>query len=240
LLFGSFMHPRRNPAGDPGLALVTSPAHQPSTLSGLKAVGAELAALAGVAASLPLGLLGSRNGFDPRAPHPTPVILVHGLLGHPTNFHTLRSALSEAGVRNFWSFSYAPRIDYQRLAPRLARMIEDVCRETGAAQVDVVGHSLGGLVARYLIDSGHGARIRRLVTLGAPYYTDRLPAHELALLASHDPLVPPPQAGYGPRGRMVVVPLCGHVGLLSHPAVLAHVSAFLTAEAPAAAARAAA
>ncbi len=188
-----------------------------------RAVAGELSALGTLAASMPLGLL-ARDGFDPTAPHPTPVVLVHGLGGARSNFLVLRSFLASRGVRNFASFSSPPRIDYQRLVPRLARQIEEVCRNTGAPRVDVVGHSLGGLVARHLVELGDGSRVRRLVTLGSPYYSERRPARELAIFATHDPLVPPPADG---RGRVVVVEDCGHLNLLQHPAVLHAVARFL-------------
>jgi len=188
-----------------------------------RAVAGELSALGALAASMPLGLL-TPDGFDPTAPHPTPVVLVHGLAGARSNFLALRSFLASRGVRNFASFSYPPRIDYQRLVPRLARRIEEVCRDTGAPRVDVVGHSLGGLVARHLVELGDGSRVRRLVTLGSPYYSERRPARELAIFATHDLLVPPPADG---RGRVVVVEDCGHLNLLQHPAVLHAVARFL-------------
>jgi Palmitoyl protein thioesterase len=188
-----------------------------------RAVAGELSALGTLAASMPLGLL-VRDGFDPTAPHPTPVVLLHGLGGARSNFLVLRSFLASRGVRSFASFSYPPRIDYQRLVPRLARRIEEVCRDTGAPRVDVVGHSLGGLVARHLVELGDGSRVRRLVTLGSPYYSERRPARELAIFATHDPLVPPPADG---RGRVVVVEDCGHLNLPQHPAVLHAVARFL-------------
>ena len=188
-----------------------------------RAVAGELSALGTLVASMPLGLLVD-DAFDPTAPHPTPVVLVHGLGGARSNFLVLRSFLASRGVRNFASFSYPPRVDYQRLVPRLARRIEEVCRDTGAPRVDVVGHSLGGLVARHLVELGDGGRVRRLVTLGSPYYSERRPARELAIFATHDPLVPPPADG---RGRVVVVEDCGHLNLLRHRAVLHAVARFL-------------
>jgi pimeloyl-ACP methyl ester carboxylesterase len=188
-----------------------------------RAVAGELSALGTLAVSMPLGLL-ARDGFDPTAPHPTPVVFVHGFGGAPWNFLVLRSFLASRGVRNFASFSYPPRVDYQRLVPRLARRIEEVCRDTGAPRVDVVGHSIGGLIARHLVELGDGSRVRRLVTLGSPYYSERRPARELAIFAADDLLVPPPADG---RGQVVVVEDCGHLNLLRHPAVLHVVARFL-------------
>ena len=194
----------------------------------LRTIGTEVAALGTLALSLPLRLVLPRQRFDAAAPHPTPVVLVHGLLGDPTNFLVLQHFLSARGVRNFASFSYAPRIDYQRLAPHLLRTIEAVCRETGSPQVDVVGHSLGGLLARYLLETDGGGLMRRLVTLGSPYFTERLPRQELAFYAAHDPLVPAPGSMHAATGRVVVIPDCGHWGLLFHSAVLRRIAGFLT------------
>src|SRR5207244_13452409 len=148
---------------------------------------------------------------------------------------TLRST---HGVRSFASCSYPPRLDYQRPAPRLGQMIARVWRETGSPRVDVVGHSLGGLVARYLLELGDGSRVGRLVTLGSPYFSDRRPSRELAILGAHDPLVPAPDVA---RGRVVIVEDCGHWNLLYNPAALGAVARFLARGAEAsAAARAAA
>ncbi|TMB58916.1 MAG: alpha/beta fold hydrolase [Deltaproteobacteria bacterium] len=203
-----------------------------------RTLGGELSALGTLALSLPLGRLLPRERFDPAAPHPTPVVLVHGFLGDPSNFLVLRSFLSRYGVRSFASFSYPPRLDYQRLAPRLGQKIARVCRETGFPRVDVVGHSLGGLVARHLVEQGDGSRVGRLVTLGSPYFSERRPSRELAILGAHDPLVPAPAV---PRGRVVVIEDCGHWNLLYHPAMLGAVARFLARSAEAsAAARAAA
>ena len=191
-----------------------------------QAVGRELAAAGTAALTLPLHWLVTDPEFDAAARHRTPVVFVHGLLGNPTNFLAMRTYLAARGVRNFASFSYGPRLDYQRLAGELGDAIEGVSRATGCRQVDVVGHSLGGLVARYLTES-HGRRLmRRLVTLGAPYYAGGFPQQELAIFGEQDPLVAPPPDDL--PGRIRVVPDTGHLGLLYHPAVWREVVRHLT------------
>jgi hypothetical protein len=73
------------------------------------------------------------------------------------------------------------------------------------------------------------------VTLGAPYFGAPLPRNELAVFGAHDPIVPAPHPFHGPhaphlhpRGRAVVVPDCGHWGLLVHERVVHEVTRFLT------------
>jgi len=200
----------------------------------LRVVGTEVSALGAAALSMPLRFVVEHENFDPASPHPTPLVLVHGFLGDPTNFLLLRRYLAAGGVRKFTSFSYAPRFDYQRLACQLGEAIEGFCLATDTPEVDVLGHSLGGLVARYLVEMTPRRRIRRLVTLGAPYFANPLPADELAIFAAADPFIPPPHPLYGPhtrqRGaRVMVVPDCGHWGLLYHPAVLREAVGFLVA-----------
>lgn len=200
----------------------------------LRLVGTEVSALSAAALSVPLRLILRHERFDADVPHPTPVVLVHGFLGDPTNFLFLRSYLAARGMHNFASFSYPPRLDYQRLARRLGRAIETVCLATGSRQVDIVGHSLGGLTARYLIEMEGTERVRRLVTIGSPYFASPLWQHELCIFGESDPFIAAPHEVYGPHaahvrngGRVVIVPECGHWGLLYHQTVLDETTDFL-------------
>jgi pimeloyl-ACP methyl ester carboxylesterase len=199
----------------------------------LRTVRTEVSALGAAALSIPLRFVVERDRFDPGSPYPTPIVLVHGLFGDPTNFLRLRRYLVMCGMRNFAAFSYPPRFDYQRLATRLGDLVDAICLATGAPEVDLVGHSLGGLIARYLVEMPRPSRVRRLVTLGAPYFATPLPPEELAIFAAADPFIPPPHPIYGPHsgrqrgGRVVIVPECGHWGLLIHPTVLREAAAHL-------------
>ena len=196
-------------------------------MTNLELLGTELRAFFTTTAALPFSGVIASESLDAPCRHSTPVVLVHGLFGSPTNFWTMRNHLSARGIARFTNFAYRPQIDYQGLAPRLGAFLEDVCRRTEADAVDVVGHSLGGLIARYLIEHGNGRRIRRLVTLGAPWYGRRFPARELALFAAADWLVPAP--GTDARGQIAVVPGCGHLSLIHAEDALEHVALYLSA-----------
>jgi len=188
-----------------------------------RAIGGEMTALGTAAFSLPLRWFVSDEHLDRADCDLPPVVFVHGLFGDPTNFLTLRRALGE---RSFASLSYRPRLDYQRLAGRLAELIARVRTETGADQVDVVGHSLGGFVARFLLESGEQT-VRRLVTLGSPHANRGFRPNELAIFAAHDELISLPDPAASSAERVRIVSGCGHVGLLYHPTVVDEVSAYL-------------
>jgi hypothetical protein len=171
----------------------------------------------------------SADDFDPAAGHPIPIVFVHGFLGNSSHFSRVRSFLAGRGIRSFAAFSYPPEVDHERLALRLAEMIERLCLATGATQVDVVGHSLGGLIARHMLETGASHRVHRLITLGAPFVAPVLARQELAIFGGADVLIPTPDPVRGPHGRTLLIPRCGHLGLLRHLTVLRAVAAFLAA-----------
>jgi pimeloyl-ACP methyl ester carboxylesterase len=116
---------------------------------------------------------------DPLAAH-IPVVLVHGLIDNRSVFTIMRRALRRRGFAQVCTWNYSPlQRDVQGAAEALGRHIERICRETGHERVHVVGHSLGGLVARYLVQRlGGDARVESLVTLGTPHSGSRW-AHAL-------------------------------------------------------------
>lgn len=61
--------------------------------------------------------------------------------------------------------------DVRASARRVHEAIERIAASPGFEFVDVVGHSLGGLVAAYLLKAlDRGRRVRRVVTLGSPHH----------------------------------------------------------------------
>ncbi|MBZ4017887.1 lipase [Streptomyces purpurogeneiscleroticus] len=116
--------------------------------------------------------------------HP-PVLLLHGFIDNRSVFVLLRRSLRRHGWRHLEALNYSPlTCDIRKAAELLGRHVEDVCERTGHRRIDLVGHSLGGLIARYYVQRlGGDARIRTLVTLGTPHGGTRLasllPAHPL-------------------------------------------------------------
>lgn len=101
----------------------------------------------------------------------TPIVLVHGYTQNRVDFLWLARALVRAGLGPVYGMNYPWFATVHGNAERLARFCEQVRRETGAAQVDLVAHSLGGLIAMEYVSRVPGATagVRRLVTIASPH-----------------------------------------------------------------------
>jgi Palmitoyl protein thioesterase len=100
-----------------------------------------------------------------------PVVLVHGLIDNRSVFTVMRRSLRRRGFVSVTTWNYSPLLhDVGRGAADLGEHIERVCELTGHERVHVVGHSLGGLLARYHVQrQGGDRRVESLVTLGTPH-----------------------------------------------------------------------
>jgi pimeloyl-ACP methyl ester carboxylesterase len=160
------------------------------TRRGIKGTAVELAWIATHAVSYPFGVAQERvrpelERFSLRDLSPlhrglligdveaagTPILLIHGLIDNRSIFTLLRRHLRRRGFGRVWTMNY--RIwtaDVRAAARQLAAAIESICEQTGYERLHVVGHSMGGLVARYYVQRlGGDARVHTLVTLGTPH-----------------------------------------------------------------------
>ncbi|MFD3405769.1 esterase/lipase family protein [Kribbella sp. NPDC058693] len=101
----------------------------------------------------------------------TPILLAHGIIDNHTIFALMRRQLVRRGFSSIHTFSYSPlTLDVRRTAERMGQEIEAICEESGSDQIHVIGHSLGGLIARYYIQRlGGDERVHTCVTLGTPH-----------------------------------------------------------------------
>ncbi|SFY50854.1 esterase/lipase family protein [Streptomyces sp. F-1] len=162
----------------------------------LKATALDAAVLAGHLLLYPTGLLQERpapippvDGGTARLPvRPgPPVVLLHGFIDNRSVFVLLRRSLAQHGGQRVESLNYSPlTCDIRAAAELLGRHVEEICERLGSARVDIVGHSLGGLIARYYVQClGGDLRVRTLVTLGTPHAGTRV----APLLADAHPIV---------------------------------------------------
>jgi pimeloyl-ACP methyl ester carboxylesterase len=190
--------------------------------------------------------------------HGTPIVVVHGYTQNRVDFLRIARGLARAGLGPVYGFNYPWFASVHANARRLARFCDAVRRETGKDRVDLVAHSLGGLVAmEYLHDAGPG-RVRRLVTIASPhagiawrgpivgrgaaqmrrgstFFVERasraVPVPCLSIYSSHDNVVHPPATSMlGQRGaRDHAVEHVGHLSILFDPEVVRAVVDFVGA-----------
>jgi triacylglycerol lipase len=147
-------------------------------LAGVAALVLVLAA--GVAAVAALGGPGRRGA--PEAVRPlgeVPVLVVPGYNGTATSVGTLAARLRAAG-REVEVVELPDRgtRDLRTSARALGRAVD----RTGAARVDLVGYSAGGVVIRVLLaDPARALRTRRVVLLGTPNHGTELAGAAAAL-----------------------------------------------------------
>jgi triacylglycerol lipase len=101
----------------------------------------------------------------------TPIVLVHGIGDNRSAFAVLRRTLRRRGYGRITTVNYSPLTsDVRSAAEHLSRHVERVCSQTGYEQVFVVGHSLGGIIARYYVQRlGGDHRVNTVITLGSPH-----------------------------------------------------------------------
>lgn len=101
----------------------------------------------------------------------TPILLVHGMADNRSVFSVMEAGLRRRGFGQISTMNYPVRTrDVRVAAARLADEVEAIVRDTGFERIHVVGHSLGGLIARYYVTRlGGDASVHTLVTLGTPH-----------------------------------------------------------------------
>ncbi|MBI4987605.1 MAG: alpha/beta fold hydrolase [Rhodocyclales bacterium] len=103
-----------------------------------------------------------------------PILLIHGYQCNRGYWLWLRRSLERAG-RQVATISLDPVFnDIDGYVEQVSRRIEEVCAASGAAQVILVGHSMGGLVSRAYLRRKGAARVAKLITLGTPHRGSQL------------------------------------------------------------------
>jgi predicted alpha/beta hydrolase family esterase len=185
------------------------------------------------------------------APGEHVVVFLHGLFASAGVLRPLRTRfLAEAQIRTA-ALSYAPGPEVASLTARLRALVDALPSET---PVHVVGHSLGGIVARDYARAPGSHRLRSIVTLASPFGGVRGAARfgfgsardldpesqvlrelrsqpiavpHLSLLARDDGLTTDHEAHRTPGSELQVVAGVGHHSVLFDPRVAELVLGFV-------------
>ncbi len=202
----------------------------------LSVLGMEALAFARQAALMPLNV-------GARAPDAVPesddiVVLLHGLFATAGVLRPLSQRIEMEASAHTASFSYAPGPGVHAVARRLGRLLAPL---PSGARLHLVGHSMGGIVARWFVQElGGDPRIVQTISLGSPFNGTRTarfmpttagrdispdskvlhrlaerPSHcvpHLSVAASHDTVIT--ELAVFRQGERVLIEGCGHNGLL--------------------------
>lgn len=106
----------------------------------------------------------------------TPILLVHGLIENHVIFTVMERALRRRGFQTLCRYDYGVHTHHiPRAAARVGEAIQNLSAATGYERIHVIGHSLGGLIARYYVQRlGGDSHVHTLVTLGTPHHGTQL------------------------------------------------------------------
>ncbi|MHA4870583.1 lipase family alpha/beta hydrolase [Duganella sp. PWIR1] len=179
-----------------------------------------------------------------------PVLLIHGYVCNSGYWLPMSKLLKQARISHYGIDLEPPGASIDDYAPQVHTAVERLRRETGSAQVIILGHSMGGLVARAYLRRYGDAHIARVITLGTPHHGTAL-AHfgpgsnaaqmrrdsawlnalaaseantQRTLISSiysvHDNIIAPQDSSVLPGARNLVFGAIGHVALGRHPEIL--------------------
>jgi triacylglycerol lipase len=181
-------------------------------------------------------------------PSGVPVLLVHGYKCNRGLWWWMGAKLRAAGFTIATINLEPPGGSIDVLADQLHARIEALCRETQAAQLALVCHSMGGLVARAYLRKHGPARIANLVTLASPHHgtwiarlgfgenarqmqpgstwlrrleQSELTVPTLSIWSPADNFIAPQDSSRLAGSRERIVPALGHLTMLLSPRILA-------------------
>jgi len=190
------------------------------------------------------------------APAAHPILLLHGVLCNGGVWRSLKRRLRKAGLGPTYAPSYGPPLaSIDLFADQIAAKIDGILAATGAKQVSIVAHSMGGLVARAYVRKYGGDKVKRVITIGTPHqgsvhawlfpgtslgqlrpgnpWLDALPEPDggsppfVSVWSWHDSMVAPQTSARLRHGRNVEIVGVGHNALLTDPEVAQKVIAEL-------------
>ncbi len=192
----------------------------------------------------------------------TPIIFLHGLMQSPACWLWIKFCLKRQGFTALYSIALPPWKDVEVLTERLARQVDRIRHATDLQKVHLVGHSMGGMIARnYLQIRGGAEKVDRCLLIGTPnegsklapfalsalgrllmpgsVFLQRLAAAPLpaearvcVLYSRHDNMVIPYENGRLEGTTSVELRNIGHVGLLFSRRVLQVLVDLLQEKAP--------
>ena len=149
----------------------------------VKVTAKELASVLIAANRYPLGLLEKLKSKDritsdvstsqvvSHSHEMRPVLLVHGIGHNASAFSRMQAQMKKQGWMHVFTINYDTfHGNILKMVQQLSDQVDKVIAVTGAEQVDIVAHSLGGIISRYYMTLGpKKGQVKNLVTLGTAH-----------------------------------------------------------------------
>jgi triacylglycerol esterase/lipase EstA (alpha/beta hydrolase family) len=106
-------------------------------------------------------------------PVPLPILLVHGIWDSAAVMGPLKAGLERRGLTRAHAINLPRngRLPIAELGKLLVEEADALARREAATHIDVVGFSMGALVARWYVQRGGGKeRVRRFVSISGPHH----------------------------------------------------------------------
>ncbi|MGE4572807.1 MULTISPECIES: esterase/lipase family protein [Parachlamydia] len=112
----------------------------------------------------------------------TPILFLHGFADRSSAWIFYRWYFARKGYSvHFLNFG-SPFHSIEEYGARVKEKAEQIAKESGTDQLNIVGHSMGGLVASYYAtDLAPAASVKKIVTLGTPLVGTKVASLGVAL-----------------------------------------------------------
>lgn len=122
---------------------------------------------------IPFGLLPQRQ--KTYTPGETPVLLLHGLFNNRASWFWFKLALRKNGFNNVATMNLSSWHTEERLTELVAKRIDELRHNLGVEKVHLIGHSMGGVIARNFLQLRGGAgKVDHCICLGSPHAGSKL------------------------------------------------------------------
>ncbi len=122
------------------------------------------------ALALSLALL-TPTGHQSSASHVDPILFVHGYTSNASAWDTMKARFQADGWESnrLYAYTFSSTQSNATVAQAVAQRVNEIKAATGAARVDIITHSMGGLSSRYYLKNlGGTANVDDWVSLGGP------------------------------------------------------------------------
>jgi len=190
------------------------------------------------------------------------IILLHGLFQSPACWLWIKLCLRHRGFSTVYTIALPPWKDVEILTERLAKRVDELRQANGLQKVHLIGHSMGGIIARnYLQIRGGAHKVDHCLLIATPNNGSKLAPFALSSLGKllmpgsdflqrlataplpaearistiysrHDNIVLPYEHARLDGARNIELTGSGHTSLLFRPRVLRHIVELLKENRP--------